>query len=75
MKSDPCRPGREGVNGSEAVHRVSRGLTQRPLSIAASSRSSPGHVNPSTQSFVNDPEADAMLTREYRAPFVLPAKV
>jgi predicted dehydrogenase len=33
------------------------------------------HINPSTESFVNDPEADAMLTREYRAPFVVPAKV
>ncbi|MGA7500786.1 MAG: hypothetical protein WBX00_28995 [Isosphaeraceae bacterium] len=45
------------------------------MSIAAPSRSSPGHVNPSTESFVNDPEADAILTREYRAPFVVPAKV
>jgi predicted dehydrogenase len=33
------------------------------------------HVNSSTESFVNDPEADAMLTREYRAPYVVPAKV
>jgi predicted dehydrogenase len=33
------------------------------------------HINPSTESFVNDSEADSMLTREYRAPFVVPAKV
>jgi len=33
------------------------------------------HINPSTESFVNDSEADAMLTREYRPPFVVPAKV
>jgi hypothetical protein len=33
------------------------------------------HVNPSTESFVGDSEADALLTREYRAPFVVPAKV
>ena len=33
------------------------------------------HINPSTESFVNDAEADAMLTRNYRAPFVVPAKV
>jgi hypothetical protein len=33
------------------------------------------HLNPSTESFINDPEADAMLTREYRAPYVVPAKV
>ena len=33
------------------------------------------HVNPSTESFVNDSEADAMLTREYRAGFVVPDKV
>ncbi len=33
------------------------------------------HINPSTESFIDDPAADAMLTREYRAPFVVPAKV
>lgn len=33
------------------------------------------HINPSTESFVNDSEADAMLTRDYRAPFVVPTKV
>jgi predicted dehydrogenase len=33
------------------------------------------HINPSSESFVNDPEADAMLTRVYREPFVVPAKV
>jgi predicted dehydrogenase len=33
------------------------------------------HVNPSTESFVSDHEADLMLTREYRPPFVVPAKV
>lgn len=33
------------------------------------------HINPSTESFVNDPEADAMLTRDYRAPFIVPKTV
>jgi predicted dehydrogenase len=33
------------------------------------------HINPPTESFVNDSEADAMLTREYRPPFVVSAKV
>jgi predicted dehydrogenase len=33
------------------------------------------HINPSNESFVNDSEADAMLTREYRAGFVVPTKV
>ena len=33
------------------------------------------HINPSSEAFVNDAEADAMLTRQYRAPFVVPAKV
>ncbi|MCG8449696.1 MAG: Gfo/Idh/MocA family oxidoreductase [Pirellulales bacterium] len=28
--------------------------------------------DPQTEKFVNDPEADAMLTREYRAPYVVP---
>ncbi|MFC2111712.1 Gfo/Idh/MocA family protein [Bacteroidota bacterium] len=31
--------------------------------------------NPDTMKFVNDPEADAMLTREYRAPYVVPENV
>ena len=33
------------------------------------------NINPSTESFVNDSEADGMLTRDYRAPFIVPAKV
>ena len=33
------------------------------------------HINPTTESFVNDRAADAMLTREYRAPFVVPKNV
>jgi len=32
-------------------------------------------INPTTESFINDSEADAMLTREYRAPYVVPNKV
>ena len=31
--------------------------------------------NPKTERFVNDPEADKLLTREYRRPYVVPAKV
>jgi predicted dehydrogenase len=31
--------------------------------------------NPKTEKFVNDPEADKMLTREYRAPYVVPDNV
>ncbi len=33
------------------------------------------HVNPTTETFVNDSEADAYLTRPYRKPFVVPEKV
>ncbi len=33
------------------------------------------HINPSSETFVNDAEADAMLTREYRPGFVVPTKV
>jgi len=33
------------------------------------------HINPASESFVNDSEADALLTRDYRAPFVVPAKI
>lgn len=31
--------------------------------------------NPETMKFKNDPEANQMLTREYRAPFIVPKKV
>ena len=31
--------------------------------------------NPSSETFVNDPEADKMLTRNYRGEFVVPDKV
>ena len=31
--------------------------------------------NPSSETFVNDPEADAMLSRNYRGEFVVPDKV
>ena len=33
------------------------------------------HINPSTESFVNDPEADALLTRPYRDNYRVPAVV
>jgi hypothetical protein len=32
-------------------------------------------IQPQTETFVNDREADALLTREYRAGFVVPARV
>jgi predicted dehydrogenase len=32
-------------------------------------------INPQTETFVNDPEADRYLTREYRQGFVVPARV
>ena len=32
-------------------------------------------INPSSESFLNDPEADAMLTRKYRPGYVVPEKV
>ena len=31
--------------------------------------------NPETEKFVNDPEADRLLTRNYRKPYVIPDKV
>lgn len=31
--------------------------------------------NPDTEKFVNDPEADKLLTRNYRAPYIVPEKV
>jgi hypothetical protein len=32
-------------------------------------------INPQTETFVNDKEADTYLTRAYRQPFVVPAKI
>ncbi|HEU5115900.1 MAG TPA: gfo/Idh/MocA family oxidoreductase, partial [Isosphaeraceae bacterium] len=32
-------------------------------------------INPSTESFLNDSEANAMLTRDYRAGFEVPSKI
>ena len=32
-------------------------------------------IDPATERFVNDKEADALLTRQYRKPFVVPEKV
>ncbi len=32
-------------------------------------------IDSTSESFVNDPEADAMLTRNYRAPFIVPNQV
>jgi len=32
-------------------------------------------VDPRTEKFVNDAEANAMLTRDYRKPYVVPANV
>jgi hypothetical protein len=31
-------------------------------------------IQPATETFVNRPDADQMLTREYRAPFVVPSR-
>jgi hypothetical protein len=33
------------------------------------------HWDPKTLTCVGDPQANALLTRTYRAPFVVPAKV
>jgi predicted dehydrogenase len=33
------------------------------------------HFNPENEKFINDPEADAFLTKVYRAPFLLPENV
>jgi hypothetical protein len=35
----------------------------------------PLHFNSDQEAFVNDAEADAMLTKEYRSPYVLPDQV
>ena len=32
-------------------------------------------MDPKTERFIGNPEADQLLTRDYRKPFVVPAKV
>ena len=32
-------------------------------------------IDPANEKFVNDQEADALLTRKYREPFVVPTEV
>jgi Oxidoreductase family, C-terminal alpha/beta domain len=43
----------------DALYRVGRRLT----------------IDPSTETFVNDSEANRLLTRDYRKPYVVPEKV
>jgi hypothetical protein len=48
-----------GVNLDKTNYRMGRTLT----------------IDPKTERFVGDPEADKMLTVEYRSPYVVPEKV
>jgi predicted dehydrogenase len=48
-----------GVNLEETTYRVGRKLT----------------IDPATETIVGDPEANALLTRNYRAPFTVPEKI
>jgi predicted dehydrogenase len=45
-------------------------LRKTPLVLGAALR-----MNPKTERFINNPEANQLLTREYRKPFVVPEKV
>jgi len=45
-------------------------LHNTPLMLGAALK-----MNPKTERFTNNPEADKLLTREYRKPFVVPEKV
>ena len=48
-----------GVNLDKATYRMGRTLT----------------IDPKAECFIGDPEADKLLTREYRAGYVVPEKV
>ena len=60
MGLDPARP--EGFSGTTT-------LTSTPISLGRSSSSTP------REKFVNNDEANKMLTRDYRAPFVVTEEV
>ena len=45
-------------------------LTKTPATLGAVL-----NMDPQTERFVGNPEADQLLTRDYRKPFVVPAKV
>jgi hypothetical protein len=75
-------PGKENVFGSntEAAETLARmhkhlqdnkvDLSKTPLRVGRKLT-----INPQTETFVNDKEADAMLTREYRKGFEVPSKI
>ncbi len=44
-------------------------LGKTPLTLGAALR-----LDPEREAFLDNPQADALLTREYRAPFVVPAE-
>jgi len=75
------------ANFIEAVRKRDRSLLNGPIETGhlSSGLAHLGNIayrlnkvlnfDPSAEKFVNDPEADKMLTRNYRPPYVVPAKV
>jgi hypothetical protein len=62
-------------NLQETFGRFSEHLTDNKLDLATVKLTwgQKLAIDPVKETFINNPEADALLTREYRPPFVVPA--
>ena len=64
----------QGAEASETFDRFSQHLAENNLPDSTEIYFGQKLAfDPQTEQFVSNPTADAMLTREYRAPFVVPA--
>jgi hypothetical protein len=63
--------------GTDAVDRMAEHLAQNEISIAKELLAlGPAlKMNPKTERFLSNDDANAMLTRDYRKPYVVPAQV
>lgn len=65
----------QGEAATETFERFSQHLGDNKLPPSTQLSYGPNlDFNPETETFVSNSQADAMLTRDYRAPFVVPAK-
>ncbi len=65
------------LEAHDALSRMEEHLASNDLKLVGATYQLGRKLNfdAKTEKFINDSEADAMLTREYRKPFVVPEKV
>jgi hypothetical protein len=61
----------------ETFDRMAAHLEQNGVDIAKDqvTMGVPLQMNPKTEKFIGNPSADALLTRKYRAPYIVPENV